>query len=151
MPKRIFEQSPVTLNGFDVACDIESAELMIGRRSAVDVTGLCDTYEQFLIPNIRKWGCRLNYFINFDTSSTSSSSGGIYVALKSVFDSTASSGVTFVVRATTAIRSTSNPEWSGYVGIDGDFAVHAGAVGEASKGSVTLKGLGTLSFYTSST
>jgi hypothetical protein len=151
MPKHIFEQSPVTLNGFDVACDIESAELMIGRRPAVDVTGLCDTYEQFLSPNIRRWGCRLNYFVNFDSSSTSSSSGGIYVALKSVFDSTASSGVSFVIRASTGTRSASNPEWSGLVGIDGDFAVHAGAIAEAAKGSVTLKGMGTLSFYTSST
>lgn len=150
MPKRIFEQSPVTLNGFDVACDVESLELMVGRRSPTEVTGLCDTYEQFLSPNIRKWGARINYFVNYDSSSTSSSSGGIYIALKSVFDSTVSSGVSLVIRASTAIRSVSNPEWSGLVGMDGDFQVHAGAVAEAEKGSVTLKGMGTLSFYTSS-
>lgn len=150
MPKRIFEQSPVTLNGFDVACDVESAELMIGRREAVNVTGLCDTYEQFLTPNIRRWGVRLNYFVNFDSSSTSSSSGGIYIALKSVFDSTASSGVPLVIRASTGSRSATNPEWSGYVAIDGDFAVHAGAIAEAEKGNVALKGMGTLSFLTSS-
>lgn len=150
MPKRIFEQSPITLNSFDVACDIESAELMIGRRPAVDVTGVCDTWDQNLIPNLRRWQCRLNYFINFDSSSTSSSSGGIYVALKSVFDSTASSGVPLVIRMSTGVRGPTNPEWSGYVGIDGDFAIHAGAMAEAEKGSVTLKGLGTLSFYTSS-
>lgn len=150
MPKRIFEQTPITLNAFDVACDIESAELMIGRVPAVKVTGLCDTYDQFLSPNIRTWGCRLNYFINFDSSSTSTSSGGIIVALKSVFDSTASSGVPLVIRASTGIRSASNPEWSGYVAIDGEFAVHAGSVAEAEKGSVNLKGMGTLSFFTSS-
>lgn len=150
MPKRIFEQSQVTLNGFDVACDIESAELMIGRRSPVNVTGMCDTYEQFLAPNIRSWGCRLNYFINFDSSSTATSSGGIVAALKTVFDSTASSGVAFVVRATTGLRGPTNPEWSGQIGIDGEYAVHAGSVAEASKGSVTFKGLGTLSYYTCS-
>jgi hypothetical protein len=151
MPKRLFEQSPVTLNGFDVACDVESAELMVGKRPSVDVTGLCDTWEQFLSPNIRKWGVRVNYFVNFDTSSTSSSSGGIITALTSVLNSTASSGVAFVMRASTGVRSTSNPEWSGYVGIDSDFALHAGAIAEAEKGSVTFKGMGTLSFLTSAT
>ncbi len=151
MPKRIFEQTPITLNGFDVACDVEGAELMIGRVPAVKVTGLCDTYDQFLSPNIRTWGLRLNYFINFDSSSTTAtSSGGIIVAMKSIFDSTASSGVPVVIRASTGIRSAANPEWSGYVGIDGEFAVHAGTVAEAEKGSVTLKGMGTLSWFTSS-
>lgn len=150
MPKRIFEQTPVTLNSFDVACDIEKLELMTGRVPVVPVTGLCDTYEQNLSPNIRRWGVRIDYFINYDTSSTSSSSGGIIVALKSVFDSTASSGVPLVIRASTGIRSASNPEWSGYVAIDGDYAQHAGSVAEAEKGSVTLKGMGTLSFLTSS-
>lgn len=151
MPKRLFEQSPVTLNGFDISCDVESAELMIGRRAAVDVTGLCDTYDQSLSPNLRRWAFRLNYFVNFDASSSGSSIvAGSYIALKSVYDSTASSGVSFVIRASTAARSASNPEWSGLVGIDGDFAIHAGAIAEAEKGSVTLKGMGTLSFFTSS-
>lgn len=150
MPKHLFEQSPVTLSGYDVSCDVESAELLIGRRPTVDVTGLCDTYDQSLSPNLRRWGVRLNYFVNFDTSSTTLATAGIYTALKAVFDSTASSGVAFVIRATTAARSTSNPEWSGLVGIDGDFAIHAGAIAEASKGSVQLKGMGTLSFFTSS-
>ncbi len=149
MPKRIFEQSPVTLNSFDVSCDIESAELMIGRRAVVNVTGLCDTYEQFLSPNIRTWGCRLNYFVNFD-GSTTSSTGGIYYALRSIFDSTASTGISLVIRASTGVRSAANPEWSGLVAIDGEFAIHAGAIAEAEKGSVTLKGMGNLTFITSS-
>lgn len=151
MPKSIFEQAPVTLNGYEINCDIESAELMVGRRNAVDVTGLCNTYDQLLSPNIRRWAVRLNYFVNYDASSSGASLvAGSYVALKSVFDSTASSGVSFVMRASTGARSVSNPEWSGLVSIDGDFQVLAGAVAEASKGSVTLKGMGNLSFLTSS-
>lgn len=148
MPKRIFEQSPVTLNGHLVSCDIESLELMTGRREAVDVTGLCDTYDQFLTPNIRRWAVRLNYFVNYDASSSSAT--GIITALKGIFDSTASSGVTLTVRATTADRGATNPEWTGLVGIDGDFMPHAGAVAEAAKGSVTLKGMGNLTWYTCS-
>ncbi len=148
MPKRIFEQTPITLNGFDIACDVEGAELMIGRVPVVKVTGLCDTYDQFLSPNIRTWGFRINYFVNYDSSS--SGGGGIITALKTVFDSTASSGVALTIRASTAIRSASNPEWTGYVGIDGEFGVHAGSVAEAEKSSVTLKGMGNLSIFTSS-
>lgn len=152
MPKSIFEQAPVTLNGYEINCDVESVELMIGRRPVVDVTGACNTYDQSLSPNIRRWGVRLNYFINFDASSSGASLvAGSYVALKSVFDSTASSGVTFVMRPTTGVRSATNPDWSGLVQIDGDFPVMGGGVGEAVKGSVTLKGMGNLSFFTSST
>lgn len=150
MPKRIFEQSPVTLNTYDVSCDIESAEMMVGRRESVPITGLCDTYEQFLSPNIRRWGVRLNYFVNFDTSSTTATTAGIITALKTLYDSTVSSGLALVIRASTGVRGPANPEWSGLVQIDGDYAVHAGAIAEAEKGSVTLKGMGTLSYFTCS-
>ena len=151
MPKRLFEQAPVTLNGFDISCDVEGGELMVGRREAVLVTGLCTTYEENLIPNLRRWGVRLNVFINYDASSSGSSTvAGSYVALKSVFDSTASSGVTLTIRASTGARSATNPEWTGLVGIDGDYAVWAGSVAEAMKTSVNLKGTGALSWLTSS-
>lgn len=151
MPKRVTEQMPVTLNGYDISCDVESAELMIGRRAAVDLTGLCSSYDEFAVPNLRHWSARLGYFVNYDASSSGSSTvAGSYVALKSVYDSTATSGVNLTMRATTAARSASNPEWSGLVQIDGDFTALGGAVAQASKGSVVLKGLGTLSFLTSS-
>jgi hypothetical protein len=148
MPKRLFEQAQVTLNTFDISADISGAELMVGRRSPVDVTGLSDTYDAFLVPNLRRWSVRLPFFNNFD--GTSMSPPGINVALKSVFNSTQSSGVTFILRSTTNARSVANPEWQGQVQIDGDFAATAGNVAEADKGTVSLKGLGVLSFFTSS-
>lgn len=151
MSKRLFEQAPFTLNGFDISCDVEGGELMLGRREAQMVTGLCSTYEEFLMPNIRRWGVKLNYFVNYDASSSGSSIvAGSIIALKSVFDSTSSTGVTLTVRASTAARGPSNPEWTGLVGIDGDFGVLVGSVGQASKSSVNLKGMGTLSWLTSS-
>lgn len=151
MPKRIFEQSPITINGIEVSCDVESAELLLGRREAVNMTGLCDTWEQFGSPNIKRWGVRLNYFTNFDATSTgSATTAGIYYALLSVLNSTLSSGVSFLQRSSTAARSVTNPEWSGLVQIDGDFGAFGGAIAEAAKGSVTLKGMGTLTFITSS-
>lgn len=149
MPKRIFEQAQVTLNGADIGADLESLELMAGRRNAVDVTGLSDTYEQFLSPNLRRWGVRVNYFNNFDTSS-GGGAPGINSVLKGVFNSSQSSGVALTIRATTNIRSGTNPEWTGFVGIDGEFQLMAGSVAEADKGSVALKGLSALTFLTSS-
>lgn len=147
MPKRLFEQCQVTLNGNDVSADVNQLEIMTGRRSPVDVTGLSDTYDSYLVPNLRRWGVRLNYFTNFD--GTSVTPNGISTVLQTVFNSTNTSGVSLVIRATTAGRSVSNPEWTGQVQIDGDFQQTAGGVAEADKGSVTFKGLGTLTRQTS--
>jgi hypothetical protein len=149
MPKHLFEQASVTLNGYDVSADISGAELMEGRRSPVDVTGLSDTFDSFLVPNLRRWSVKLPYFNNFDGTSVSPT--GIHTVLKGVFNSTATSGVAFVLRATTNIRSISNPEWQGNVQLDGEFAAIAGNVAEADKGTVSLKGLGVLLEVTTAT
>ena len=143
MPKHLFEQASISLNGSDISGDVNAAEFMLGRRGAVDVTGLSDTYDAYLVPNLRRWGVKLDYFNNF-------SSSGVYQVLKAVFNSTQTSGVALIIRQTTNARTSDNPEWTGQVQIDGDFAILAGGVAEADKGSVSLKGLGTLSFVTSS-
>jgi len=147
MSKRLFEQPEVTLTTADISGDVHGLELMVGRRAPVDVTGLSDTWDSFLVPNIRNWSVRLNYFNNL--AGTSDESGAINKVLKSVLDSTGSSGVAFTLRATTNARSAGNPEWTGSVQIDGDFPLTAGDVAEADRGTVTLKGLGTLTFNTS--
>lgn len=147
MAKRLFEQAQITLNGNDVSADVHSVELLTGRRAPVDVTGLADTYDSYLVPNLRRWSIRLSYFTNFGTSGGTSNE--IIPTLKGVYDSTNTSGVAFVLRATTNARAVSNPEWSGQVQIDGDFQPTAGGVAEADQGSVTLKGLGTLTWATS--
>ena len=148
MPKRLFEQCSVTLNTYDVSADVYSAEVLTGRRAPVEVTGLADTYDQFLVPNLRRWGVRLNYYTNF--SGTSDTPTGISTVLQQVFASTATTGVTLTFRSTTSARSVLNPEWTGQVQIDGDFQQTAGGVAEADKGTINLKGLGSVSRLTSS-
>ena len=148
MAKRLFEQCQVTLNSIDVSADVYQAEVVTGRRSPVDVTGLSDTFDSYLVPNLRNWGVRMSYFTNF--AATSDTPVGISTVLQQVFNSTNTTGVAFVLRSTTNVRSLSNPEWSGQVQIDGDFQQTAGGVAEADKGTVSLKGLGTLSRFTSS-
>ena len=54
------------------------------------------------------------------------------------------------IKATTGIQGIGNPQWTGQVQIDGDFQAMSGAVAEADKGSVTLKGLGILTWSVSS-
>jgi hypothetical protein len=152
MPKRLFEQPSVTLNGYDIAADVHQLEIMSGRRPPVDVTGLSDTWDSFLVPNLRKWGVRMSYFNNFDASSSGSSTiAGVNVVLNSLLDSTATSGVVLTIRSTTGARSAANPEWEGTVQLDGDFVQTGGDVAEADRGTAALKGLGTLSVFTSST
>lgn len=148
MPKHLFEQASVTLNGYDISADVNALELMVGRRSPVDVTGLADTFDQYLVPNLRRWGVKLDFFNNFDGTSVSPT--GINTVLRGVFNSSQTSGVALVIKATTAIESITNPTWQGQVQIDGDFQALAGGVAEADKGSVSLKGLSTLSWLTSS-
>jgi hypothetical protein len=152
MPKHLFEQPQITLNGYDVAADVHQLELMTGRRSPVDVTGLSDTHDQFLVPFLRRAAVRMSFFNNFDASSSGSSIvAGINVALNSLLNSSGTSGVAFVLRSSTGARSASNPEWQGSVQIDGDFVQTGGDVAEADRGTVALKVLGQLSRLTSST
>lgn len=151
MPKHIFDQPVITLNGDDIGTYVDSAEVMLRRRPTVEVTGLSDTFEQHLTPNLRGWSVRLNYFQAYDASSSSGTAGGIYTVLQQVYESTSNSGVAFVLRPSSDARGAENPDWSGYVGADGDFSIAAGAVAEANKGSITFKGLGTLSFITTAT
>lgn len=114
----------------------------------MDVTGLSNTYDEFLSPNLRNWSVRLNYFNNI--TSSDASPVGITTVLRLVYQSTNTTGVAFVLRQTTNARSATNNEWSGQVQIDGSFSPIAGDVATADKGTVTLKGLNTLSWITSS-
>lgn len=147
---RLFEQAQITLGSSDdVSGDIHGVELLTGRRSPVDVTGLSDTFDQYLVPNLRNWSVRLDYFNSFSCSSAGNP--GINKVLNVFLDSTGTSGLAFTLRATTNSRSETNPEWTGQVQIDGEFTQTAGDVAEADRGSVTLKGLGVLQVLTSST
>ena len=148
MAKGLFEQVSVTLNGSDVSADVYGGEVLMGRRAPVDLTGLSDTFDQFAVPNLRRWSVRLNYYTNW--TGTSASPIGISTVLNQVFQSSQTSGVTLIVKKTTALTSPTNPSWTGQVQLDGDFQGMAGGVAEADKGSVTLKGLGNLTFSATS-
>lgn len=142
MAKRLFEQCSITLNGTDVSADVYGGEVLQGRRAPVDVTGLSDTFDQYLVPHLKRGAFRLDYYTNF--AGTSETPTGISTVLQQVWASSNTTGVAFLWRATTAARSVNNPEWQAQVQIDGDYQGTAGGVAEADKGSISLKVLGTI-------
>lgn len=148
MAKRLMDQPSITLNGYDVSADVDNLQVITGRMAPVKVTGFSDTYEQMLVPNYRNWSVKLNFFNNF--TGTSATPTGISTVLQSVYNSSATSGVTITIKETTQIQGQTNPTYSGQVQISGDFAPISGGVAEADKSSVTLVGLGNLSWLTSS-
>lgn len=148
MAKRLVDQPQITLNGYEIGADVFNFNVALGRRAPVDVTGLSNTFDEFLVPNLRNGGFKLDYFNNI--TGTSVSPTGITTVLKGVYDSTATTGVTLTIRQTTNLRGVTNNEWQAQVQIDGDFQPIMGGVAEADKGSVALKALSTISWFTCS-
>jgi hypothetical protein len=74
-----------------------------------------------------------------------------YSLIYGLVNATNTTGQLIQVRPTTSTESATNPTFAGYVVLDGDAPLIGGSVGEAHKASVTLKGAGTLNFYTSAT
>jgi len=131
----------VTLSSVDITDHVESVEFTLGG-ATVPVTAFGATYEAHLGTGIKRWGCRVNLFQDYEASKT-------YALVYAVLAS--STGEYLTVRPTTSTQSTTNPTFTGSVFVDGDFAVIGGAVGEANKTSVTFKGAGNLSALTSAT
>lgn len=143
MPKHVIEDAWVTLAGVDISNRVRRVTLMTAKRSPADVTAMTNDWEESVVVDIRSWRANFELFQDYST-------GSVYAALKAILDSTASSGVPLIIRPTTGARTTGNPEYQGYVGLDGDFAQIDAEVGGVNMGSPSFKGLGALSFLTSS-
>lgn len=143
MPKHVIEDAWVTLAGVDLSTRVRRVTLMVRKRSPANVTGMTNDWEESVVVDIRSWRANIEFYQDYST-------GSVYTTLKSIMDSTASSGVAFIVRPTTAARTTGNPEWQGYVGLDGDAGLLDAEVGGVNMSSPALIGLGALSFFTSS-
>jgi hypothetical protein len=143
MPKHVIEDAQITLGGVDISTRVRRVSLMISKRSPALVTGMTNDWEERIMVDVRAWRASLELFQDYST-------GSVHSVLAAIMDSTASSGVPLVIRSSTAIRSVSNPEFSGYVGADGDFGLLDAAMGEANMSSPTLIGMGALATLTSS-
>lgn len=144
MPKHVIEDAQVTLGGIDISTRVRRVSLMISKRSPALVTGMTNNWEERIAVDVRAWRASLELFQDYST-------GSVYAVLGAILDSTASSGTPLVIRSSTAVRSATNPEFSGYVSPDGDFGVLDAAMGDPNMSSPTLIGMGTLERLTSST
>lgn len=143
MPKQVIENAWVTLASSDVSTRVKKVTITRSKRSPQQVTAMQETDEDYLPVNIRGWKVALEFYQDF-------AAGSVYAALKAAVASTASSGVLITVRPTTEARTTGNPELTGYVLIDGDFAILDGAVGDVLMTQPSFQGKGALSELTSS-
>lgn len=143
MPKQVIEDAWVTLAGVDLSNRIRKATIVTKKRSPQMVTAMTDTNEDYLPVSIKGWRVSLEFYQDY-------ASGSVYETLKTILNSTASSGVAITIRPTTGARTTGNPEWQGQVLLDGDFAQLDGAVGDVLMTSPAFQGTGALTFATTS-
>ena len=127
----------------DLSDFVESIEFTVGVGSAA-FTAMQDGWEDHLPNQVKRWSVRLSMYQSYDSSET-------YQVLQTALSSSTSTVFPMFAKATTEACSATNPGFTGNVVFDGDFAQIAGAVGDAHKFSVSLKGAGTLSFITSAT
>lgn len=143
MPKQVIENAWVTLGGSDLSTRVKKVTILRSKRTNQQVTAMTEEDEDFLPVNIRGWKVSLEFYQDF-------ASGSVYETLKAAVESTASSGVAITIRPTTEARTTGNPEFQGYVLIEGDYALVDGSVGDVLMSSPSFQGKGALSEFTSS-
>lgn len=143
MPKQVIENAWVTLGGTDVSTRVKKVTIMRSKRANQQVTAMQEEDEDYLPVNIRGFKVALEFYQDF-------AAGSVYTALKAAVESTASSGILMTIRPTTESRTTGNPEFQGYVLIDGDYALVDGSVGDVLMTSPNFQGKGALSEFTSS-
>lgn len=143
MPKHVIEDAWVTLAGVDLSNRVRRVTLMTNKRTPALVTAMTNNWDERVVVDIRGWRVNLELFQDYST-------GSVYAAMKAILDSTASSGVPLIIRPTTGARTTGNPEFQGYVGVDGDHGQLDAEVGGVNMSNPTFLGLGQLDFFTSS-
>jgi hypothetical protein len=105
---------------------------------------MTDSWEDLLKVSIRAWRVSLEFYQDY-------SSGSVWSTLQGVAQSSALGGVPIIIRPTTEIRSSDNPELQGNVLLDGDIPfINIGDVGEVNMAPVNFHGAGTPLFATSS-
>jgi len=143
MPKHVIENAQVTLNGVALTARVKKVVIRTGKRPPQQATAMTDTWEENLNVHVRNWKGSLELYQDYST-------GSVYETLKGILESTASTGVAMIVRPTTGIRTTGNPEWQGSILLDGDFPQIEAGMGDVNMAPINFLGTGALSFLTSS-
>jgi hypothetical protein len=143
MPRHVIEDAQVTLNGVVLSSRVKKLTITTFKRKPAQVTAMTDSWEENLLVDIKGWKASFELYQDYST-------GSVYETLKGIFDATGSSGVAMIVRPTTGIRTTGNPEFQGQLLLDGDFAQIDAEYGGVNMTPTAFLGTGALSFFTSS-
>jgi hypothetical protein len=144
MPKHVIEDAQVTLNGVALHSRVKKVTVLTSIRQPQLATAMGDTWEDRLKTTIRAWRVELEFYQDY-------SSGSVWQTLNGVANSTALGGVPIIIRPTTEIRSSDNPEIQGNVLLDGDIPfINVDDVGSVNMAPVKFHGAGTLTVATSS-
>lgn len=142
MAKHVIEDPIITLNSVDLSGRVKKVTFLIGKRPPQNLTAMTDGWEDLVHVDIKKFKASFEFYQDYAASS-------VYATIKAIYDLTTS--FTVVVRPTTAARSSTNPEWSGSMLLDGEFPViDASEPGAVNMQPINFLGTGALSFLTSS-
>jgi len=144
MPRHVLEDVALTLNGTVISARVKKITIRPSLPTPKKVTAMTDDYDEYVKVNVKGHKGQVEFYQDY-------SSGSAYSIIKTIFEASGSSGVAFIVRPTTAIRSSDNPEFQGTWLIDGEFPVlQADDVGEVNMMAVNFLGNGALIFASSS-
>jgi hypothetical protein len=143
MPRHVIEDAQVTLNGVVVSGRVKKLTIRTSRRSPANVSAMTDSWEENILVDIKAWKASFELYQDYTT-------GSVWSVLQGIYAATGSSGVALIVRPTTGIRTSDNPEWQGQLLLDGEFPQIDADFGGVNMAPVNFLGTGALSFLTSS-
>lgn len=143
MPRHVITDAQVTLNGVVLSNRVKKVTIQTAKRAPAPVTAMGDVWDENVLVDVRNWKASFDFYADYST-------GSVWSTIQGIFTSTGTSGVTMVVRPTTGIRTSDNPEFSGQILLDGQFPVIDADYGAVHMNTVTFLGTGALSQFTSS-
>jgi hypothetical protein len=143
MPRHVITNAQVTLNGVALTGRVKKVTIRTAKRSPAQVTAMTDTWEENILVDVKSWKASFEFYSDYTT-------GSVWSVVQGVFNATGSSGVAMIVRPTTGIRTSDNPEWQGQILLDGEFPQIDADFGATHMQPVNFLGTGALTFATSS-
>lgn len=143
MPRHVIEDAQVTINGTVLSGRVKKLSIRTAKRPPAQVSAMTDDWDENINVNVKSWKATFEFYQDYTT-------GSVYTVLKAILDATGSSGVALIVRPTTAIRSSDNPEFQGQILLDGEFPFLDAEFAGTNMAPVNFLGTGALTFATSS-
>jgi hypothetical protein len=143
MPRHVITSPQITLNGVSLTGRVKKLTIRTAKRSPANVSAMSDGWDENILVDIKSWKASFEFYQDYTT-------GSVWSVLQGIFSATGSSGVALIVRPTTGIRTSDNPEWQGQILLDGEFPQVDAEYGGVNMAPTNFLGTGALSFLTSS-